>query len=87
MPLDAPERSEVSVPASVRIVETIAELEGVDPLDLEPGLDTVIDTDALDYLVRHEGGSFTLEFTYGTHHVLVTEDAIHVDGTVSTPLD
>ncbi|MFC6865155.1 HalOD1 output domain-containing protein [Halomicroarcula sp. GCM10025817] len=87
MPLDAPERSRVSVPVSVRIVEAIAELDGIDPLDLEPGLDTVIDTDALDHLVRHDGVSFTLEFTYGIHHVIVTEDAIHVDGTVSKPLD
>ncbi|MFC7250388.1 HalOD1 output domain-containing protein [Halomicroarcula sp. GCM10025324] len=72
--------SQTTVPASVRIIEAVAELEGVDPLALEPGLDEVIDTDALDYLLRHDGAPFTLEFSYGTHHVLLTETAIHIDG-------
>ena len=78
---------ESSTPPSVRILEAIARLDGVDPLEMDPGLNEVVDTDALDYLIRHDGSSFTLEFSYGTHHVLVTDEAIHIDGKETIHLD
>lgn len=84
MEVDPPVESQT--PPSVRILETIARLDGVDPLKMEPGLQEVIDTDALDHLIRHEGREFTLEFSYGTHHVLVTEKSIHIDGTETISL-
>lgn len=84
MEVDPPMES--FTPPSVRILEAIARLDDIDPLEMEPGLNEVIDTDALDHLIRHESREFTLEFSYGTHHVLVTEEAIHIDGKETIPL-
>ena len=39
-------------PVSLRVVELVARQEGVDPADLEPPLQTVVETEALDALFR-----------------------------------
>jgi len=56
---------------SVAIAREIAAIEGVDPNDLEPLYD-VIDTDALDELVRSSDSQHvTVEFEYGEYTVRV----------------
>jgi len=57
--------------ASVAIVQEIASIEGVSPKELEPLYD-VIDTDALDELVRSaDSQHVTVEFEYGEYTVRV----------------
>ncbi|WIV66252.1 HalOD1 output domain-containing protein [Natrialbaceae archaeon AArc-T1-2] len=60
---------------SVQVVRKVADCEGVDPAALQPPLQTVIDTDALDSLFRlgdettHADG--VVEFTYKGYPVTV----------------
>ncbi|TYL39124.1 hypothetical protein CV102_07475 [Natronococcus pandeyae] len=53
---------------SYRVVETVAQKEGVSPTDLSPPLFSVVDPDALDALVQADADSNTgeveIEFTY-----------------------
>ncbi|QCS41689.1 HalOD1 output domain-containing protein [Natrinema versiforme] len=63
-----------SVPTSLRVVEGVAAHEGVDPVELEPPLHEVIDTDALDALFQSTGdSSATIEFTYRGKRVCVDD--------------
>ena len=70
--------------ASVRVVQRVAEYEGVEPTALTPPLYTVIDTDALDSLYRRaEQAASTsdvrIEFSYREHVVCIDRDGeIHV---------
>lgn len=48
---------------AMTVVEAVAEAEEVDATALTP-LSTVVDTDALDRLVRSSDGSATVEFPY-----------------------
>lgn len=66
-------------PVSVRIVEQVAAHHGVDPLELEPRLHTVVDPDALDTFVRRSardaGGALGhVQFTYKGCTVTVDGD-------------
>lgn len=68
-------RYDGDVQASVAVVEQVAELTGTDPTELTP-LGTVLDSDALDHLVRAamqdgERGAVSLSFTYEGHAVTV----------------
>ena len=73
-----------SVPISIRVVQGVAAHEDVDPVDLEPPLHEVIDTDALDALFRSpDGSSATVEFTYCGQHVRV-DDSGRVDVTAAS---
>ena len=57
---------------TTRVVEEIADREGVDPLELSPRLNTVIDGDAVEALFAGESGDqVELEFTYADHRVTV----------------
>lgn len=56
---------------SVRILDAIAEEEGISPLAFETPLFEVIDPDALDALFLHEGTDVTVEFTYRGYGVTV----------------
>ena len=60
---------------STRVVEAIAEAEGVDPVALDPPLNAVIDLDALDELFSPSGGvprpSGRVEFDYDDYRVAV----------------
>ncbi|SER78936.1 HalOD1 output domain-containing protein [Natrinema salaciae] len=63
-----------SVPISIEVVRGVAAHEGVDPLDLEPPLHEVVDTDALEALVRSTRDSgVTVEFTYCGARVRIDE--------------
>lgn len=50
-----------STPPSAVIVRAVAEEKGVDATDLRP-LYEVVDTDALDALIRNEGVTMTVEY-------------------------
>lgn len=63
-------------PASLAVVEAVAEAEGVDPADLDPPLARVIDPDALDALFT-DGSSGWMTFHYSGYAVTV-----HADGSV-----
>ncbi|MBZ6493431.1 HalOD1 output domain-containing protein [Natrinema longum] len=73
-----------STPTSLRVVQGVAAHEGVDPMNLEPPLHEVIDTDALDALYRKaDASSVRIEFTYRENHVRIDESG-HVDVTDAT---
>ncbi|OLZ40090.1 hypothetical protein A6E15_03455 [Natrinema saccharevitans] len=83
-----------TVPTSTRVVQGVAAREGVDPIDLEPPLHAVVDTDALDALYRPVGdGSRTpvaVEFSYRGHRIHIDDSgeidlSADVSATGSTP--
>ncbi len=57
------------------VVEAVAAAEGVDPIELEPTLGSVIDVDALNELFdRRPGGAGRVSFSYHGYHVTVGSD-------------
>ena len=78
---DATAGGDRSERVSDAVIEEVAAVRGVDPLDLEP-LYSVVDPDALDALFRRTGGSAsaspTVHFTMAGCEVLV-----HGDGAVA----
>lgn len=57
---------------TTRVVKEIADREGVDPVELSPPLNTVIDGDAVEALFAGgNGDQVELEFTYADHRVTV----------------
>lgn len=69
---------------TVAVVETIAAIEGVDPVEVETRLDDHVDPDALDALYRHaranDRASWSFEFDVGGHAVTLESDGwISVD--------
>jgi len=60
---------------SERVVESVAEAKGVDPVDLNPPLNDVVDLDALDALFSPVGGVprslGRVEFSYDGYVVVV----------------
>ena len=71
---------------SIRLVETIAEIEGVDPIELDFVLAEAIDPHALDALLEHDG-DVAVEFTVGRHEVVATDTELRVNDTVTVLLD
>lgn len=70
------ERKKTGSP-SLSVVEAVSEVTDVDPIQLEPVLDDVIDTDALDGLFQrsyHQAPQPGIEvsFSYAGHYVTVT---------------
>lgn len=70
-------------PIVVRIVEAVADREGVDPLELSPTLSDVIDPESMEDLVidRTTGlarDEVRLEFTYSGYDVTVDGGDVHV---------
>lgn len=57
---------------STEIVETIARLEDVDPVDLSPQLYQVVDPDALEAIL--EADSLQITFTFDGYRVTVQSD-------------
>jgi len=53
-----------------RVIEALAEAEGIDPLELDPPLYEAIETDALESLAGHDG-EWALQFTVDGHVVAV----------------
>lgn len=58
----------------IAIAESVAAVAGVDPVDLEPRVNDVVDPDALDRALRsaHSGASFA--FPFGDYLVTVWSD-------------
>lgn len=64
----------MSESASRKVVETVAEAEEVDPLDLEIPLYEAVDPEALDYLFSRADPSCEFEFNYYGYRILVQKD-------------
>ncbi|OVE83089.1 HalOD1 output domain-containing protein [Natronolimnobius baerhuensis] len=65
---------------SIHVIERIAEADGVDPVDLDPPLHDVVDTDALDRLFdsSHQDSPprrGSVSFRYREHDVTVHADS------------
>ncbi|WP_254546255.1 HalOD1 output domain-containing protein [Halomarina pelagica] len=71
--MDSPPRAE-SIRPSVALVERIAELEGADPLELDPPLHDVVDSDALDDLCASSPADLAVSFEYRGYLVRVESD-------------
>lgn len=66
---------------TARIVEALAEAEGVDPLELDFRLEEVIDTEAVESLIEHDGDEWHLQITAGGHEIIVDPDGtLSIDG-------
>lgn len=70
-------------PIVVRIVDAVAELEGVDPLELSPTLSDAIDPESMeDLMIDRTTGlardEVRLEFTYSGYDVTVDGGDVHV---------
>lgn len=72
------EIGDASTPPSRGIIEEIASREGVDPLELDVRMYDVIELDALDALIDHQGADVTVEFSVLDYTVRVTEEAIEI---------
>lgn len=60
---------------TTRVATEIAERKGIDPINLSPPLNTVIDPDALEALFCGENdGGVRVEFTYAGHQITITGD-------------
>lgn len=67
------------LPPSAKVLDEIAEREGVSPVDLEPPLYDVIDPEALDFLFRNHGRETVdsvrqIVFRYAGYDVSVSGD-------------
>jgi hypothetical protein len=57
-----------------QIIETLADLENCDPIDLHPPLNDAVDVDALESLLQHwqvNGGDGSIQFRYNNYTVTV----------------
>ena len=61
-------------PASINVIQAVADAHNLDPLDLSRPLGEVIDTDALDALLQDPGFNGKIEFTYMGYQVTVKAD-------------
>lgn len=64
-----------TVPTSTVIIEAIASLEGVDPIDLDVSLYEAVDLDALDALSSDRADDVTVTFVVEEYRVEVATDA------------
>ncbi len=64
---------------SMAVVDLIAQVDGIDPLDLEP-LYHAVDPEHLDTLCTSSAGFSTLEFVYADHTVTVerSDDGLEI---------
>lgn len=63
------------------IIEAVADAKGVDPIHLDIVLHDYIEPDALNRLVAHDSGTWTLSVELPEHTVTVTSDCVVlVDG-------
>lgn len=66
--------NQAHTPASTAVVETLAGLKGVDPVDIDP-LHSILDPDVLDALVHVRNGmngDIHVSFTHGDHTITVS---------------
>lgn len=60
---------------SRKVVEAVADAEGVDPTELEVPLYAAVDSDALDALFREDGNAIArVQFTYYGYRITVEGD-------------
>lgn len=64
-------RAATDTSVSHRVVEAVANEEGIPPHDLDQPLNEVVDPDALDDLFRADGTIETVEFSYHGYAVVV----------------
>ena len=72
---------------TAEIVEHVALLEGTDPLELQPPLQSAIDLDAVEDLMLpangvQRDGTVSLSFEYGDYYVMIERDDAGDDVTV-----
>lgn len=72
MSASAPPSGEATV--SERVIEAVAEAEGVDPTDVTPPLYDVMDPDALDRLFESANVDKQFVFSYNGHEVAVGDE-------------
>lgn len=71
----------------IPVVEAIAEVEGVDPLELGYSLHEHVDTDAIQGLVEGGYEGWELAFQVPGHDVVLrADDGVYVDGGYVRPL-
>jgi len=58
----------------IEIVETIADSSGVRPEDLDYAVFEYVDLDAIEALVEHDGGPWTLTFEVPDSSIIITSD-------------
>lgn len=64
-------------PLSERVIDTVAEHEGVDPVDLDPRLYRAVDPDALDQLFsfsQRTDADLEIAFRYSDYEVVARSD-------------
>ena len=76
---DTPSEDGIECTTSMRVLEAIGDAEGVDPADLEPPFNDVVDAAALDLLFEPTADDKTtrhgrVSFTYHTYDVTVYSD-------------
>lgn len=62
---------------SEAVIRTIAAIEDIDPLDIEPPLYDAVDHDALDSLLKHgrnQGSSLSVTFSYCGYSIRIDTD-------------
>ncbi|RQG95763.1 hypothetical protein EA473_06110 [Natrarchaeobius chitinivorans] len=64
-------RGSANPPQSTKVVEAVADELDVDPTDLEIPLTEVIDSDALDALLKGQDRSSSIRFSYYGYQVVV----------------
>lgn len=69
MSASAPPSDEASI--SERVVEAVAEAKDVDPVEVTPPLNDVVDPEALDRLFESSAGNKQFVFSYDGHEVAV----------------
>jgi hypothetical protein len=71
-----------------QIIGGIAEVEGIDPIDLNIPLQQYVATDAIRDLVNHQSNAWRLQFETPDHVVEITgNDQLLIDGTEIHTLD
>lgn len=77
------EETEPDASVTSRIVSTVAEQKGVDPIELEPQLYEAVDPDALTALAASSSESqLTISFNYAGYRVtVIADDELVVDAT------
>lgn len=69
------EQSGVVESLTMTLVSEIAKREGIDPVQLTPPLNTIIDVDALENLLfGDKDGFIEVEFTYSGHQITIERE-------------
>ncbi|WP_227378196.1 HalOD1 output domain-containing protein [Haladaptatus halobius] len=73
---------------TIRVIKAVANVLGVEPMDLDPPLGTVLDPDALDILCRTDGhSSVSVQFQYVDCNVTVEDGDVVVENPLTLNSD